>query len=99
MTQDQIQSIVRWCVTAACSSLVARGWLTEDLVQPVIGMALAAAMLGWSIWVHSKPQALKAAARVDPSITVVVPDEVANKDKGIAKVVDNPKIRNVVPSE
>ncbi len=99
MNQDQLQSIVRWCVTAACSSLVARGWLTEDLVQPVIGMALAVAMLCWSIWVHSKPQTLKAAARVDPSVTVVVPDAVANKNKGIAKVVDDPKIRNVVPLE
>jgi hypothetical protein len=99
MNQDQVQSIVRWCVTAACSSLVAHGWLTEDLVQPVIGMALAGAMLGWAIWSHSKPQALKAAARVDPSITVMVPDAIANKNKGIAKVVDDPKIHNVVPSD
>lgn len=98
MNQDQIQSIVRWCVTALCSWLVGHGWLTQDLVQPVIGVGLALGMLGWSIWVHSKPQALKAAARVDPSVTVVVPDQIANRDKGIANVVDDPKIPNVVPS-
>ena len=99
MNQDQISSMVRWVVTAVCGWLVSKGWINDSLVEGIIGVALALAALGWSMYTHSKPEALKAAARIDPDIRIEVPEHVASSYPSIKELTDNPVWGQVVRRE
>lgn len=99
MNQDQLNSIIRWIVTAGCGWLVSRGWLSDNLVEGIIGVALAVGALGWSIFTHSKPETLKAAARVDPDIKIEVPEKLIAEYPSIKELAANPGWQQVVPRE
>ena len=99
INQDQLMSMVRWVVTAGCGWLVSKGWLNDSLVEGIIGVALALAALGWSMVTHSKPETLKAAARVDPAIRIEVPEHVATSYPSIRQLTDNPIWGQVVRRE
>lgn len=99
MTQDQLNSFIRWIVTAFCGWLVSKGYLNDSLIEGIIGVALALASLGWSIWSHSKPETIKAAARIDPEIKIEVPENVIAAYPSIKELAANPGWQQVVPRE
>jgi hypothetical protein len=96
VTQDQVLGAVRWLVTGLCGAAVTRGAMSGDMVQPIVAFFLAAATLGWSLYIHSASQVVKAPAKLDPDIEVQVPPSAIVKYPGLKKVVDDDKHPQVV---
>jgi hypothetical protein len=89
LTQDQILSAVRWLVTGLCGAAVTKGMMDASYVEPVVAFFLAAATLGWSLYIHNAPQTVKAAAKLDSQIEVQIPPSAIIKHPSLKKVVDD----------
>lgn len=49
---DQVLSALRWVVTTGGAYFAAKGVITADQVQLILGAATALASLGFSLFVH-----------------------------------------------
>jgi hypothetical protein len=97
LSQDQINSFVRWAITAVCGWLVTKGWINDAWVEGILGVALALASLGWSMWTHTPAQQLKAVKRLDPGIKMEVPEQVLDDHPSIKQLANaNPAFMHVV---
>jgi hypothetical protein len=61
--------------------------MDASYVEPIVAFFLAAATLGWTLWVHNASQTVKATARLDPEIEVQVPPSAMHKYPALKKVV------------
>jgi hypothetical protein len=96
VTQDQVLGAVRWLVTGLCGAAVTRGAMSGDMVEPIVAFFLAAATLGWSLYIHSASQMVKAPTKLDSEIEVQVPPSAIVKYPALKKVVDDDRHPQVV---
>jgi hypothetical protein len=97
LSQDQLYSFVRWIVTGLCGWLLTKGWIQDEWVPGIIGVALAVASLGWSMWTHTPAQQLKAVERINPGIKLEVPEQVLDEHPSIKQLANaNPAFMHVV---
>ena len=96
ITQDQLLGAVRWLVTGLCGAAVTKGLMDSSFVEPVVAFFLAAATLGWSLYVHNAGQTVKAAAKLHPDIEVQVPTAAILKFPELKKVVDDERHPQIV---
>jgi hypothetical protein len=97
LSQDQLYSFVRWVITGLCGWLLTKGWINDVWVEGIIGVALAIASLGWSMWTHTPAQQLEAVKRISPDIKVEVPEKVLDAHPSIKQLADsNPAFMHVV---
>ena len=99
MNWDQLSGIVRVVVPAICTWLAAKGfsWLGDEGVEAEIGAVVVGVIaIVWSYLHHSEANKLKAAAKIDPTIRIEVPNHIVNSSPAIAQLVDSSSIHNVV---
>jgi hypothetical protein len=97
LTQDQLYSFVRWLVTGICGWLLTKGYIADEWVPGIIGVALAVASLAWSMWTHTPAQQLQAVKRLDPNIKVEVPQQVLDEHPSVKQFANaNPAFMKVV---
>jgi hypothetical protein len=98
MNTDQMTGLVRILVPALCAWLAAKGfdWFGDEGVVAQIGaVVVGIAALVWSYFRHTNASNLKAAAQIDPTIKIEVPNHIADSDPAIAKLVDTSPIHNI----
>jgi hypothetical protein len=90
MNFDQITAVLRVIVPTLCAWLAARGFSGLSDAGTVATVTTAVVAVGasiWSIYIHTDASKLKSAARVDPGIQVVVPQQVADASPAISTVI------------
>jgi hypothetical protein len=98
MNQDQIGGIARIIVPAVCTWLAAKGmsWFgDEGVAAQITVIVIAVAALVWSYFSHTNAAKLRAAAAIDPALTISVPEHVVTDDLGVARLVHDPQTPNV----
>lgn len=66
MNWNQIAGILRALLTFAGGFLVARGWITADMLPEVVAAALTVAGVVWSIVTHTQAATVAQAAAIVP---------------------------------
>ena len=70
-----------------------RGFITEDMVEPIIGAIGAFAVLAWSLYSHKVDNQVKALIRADPDVKIIVPDESEHPE--LTKIANDPRVPQV----
>ncbi len=98
MNQDQISGIVRIVVPMVCTWLAAKGfsWFGDEGVPAQVAVVVVGiASLVWSFFSHTDSARLRAAAEVDPAISIAVPEHVVANNPEVARVVHDDSVPNV----
>ena len=71
LTQQNFMTTVRYTITAVGAFAVAKGWISDETVNTLVGLAAIFGPLAWGMWVnYSKQQKLKQAAATGVAVGI-----------------------------
>lgn len=100
--QDQITGVLRVVIPMLCTWLATMGISAlgdANIVAQITTVAIGVVAVVWTLWAHTNAQKLKAAAAIDPHISIQVPERVIVNDVHIGAVVADKNIPNVTSKE
>lgn len=101
MNQDQLIGIARIIIPAVCTWLAAKGLSAfgdAGIVAQITALVIGAIAVGWSFYSHTDAAKIKAAAKIDPEVKIVVPANVIASSKSIQTLVHDDNVPNVTGS-